>query len=256
MADAGLVCDTEIIDDGKLHRFTVAGDRPKSLNGWYVLFNDSIPAGEFGSWKTGEQQTWCSKERNALTSEELNEIDRRRKESAEIREAKQESKREAAAALANEIWSNSQPAPDDYAYLVAKQISANSARISSDFPSITETVMVIPIRKDKRIVSIQAIMPDGQKRFLSGGEKKGCYSTIGKITPTIAICEGFSTGASIHEATGLAVIVALDAGNMPSVAKSMRENFPIMNSLSAPMLMRIIKDRKRVVWHHRYAMAG
>jgi len=226
MADAGIVCDAEIIDDGKLHRFTIDGDRAKSLNGWYVLHSDGIPAGEFGSWKTGRQVTWCSRERNTLTSAELNEIDKRREESAAIREAEQAAKNEAAAMLAGEIWANSQPAPNDYPYLVAKNISTNGARITENFPNTQQSVLVIPIRQDKRIVSLQAILPDGQKRFLSGGKKQGCYSTIGKITPTIAICEGFSTGASIHESTGLAVIVALDAGNLPEVAKVMRKKFP------------------------------
>ena len=226
MADAGIVCDTEIIDDGKLHRFTIEGDRAKSLNGWYVLHSDGIPAGEFGSWKTGQQVTWCSKERNTLTSAELNDIDKRRKDSAAIQEQEAIEKHEAAATLANEIWAGSEPAPSDYPYLSAKGIAASGSRVSGVFPNISGLALVIPIRKDKRIVSLQAILPDGQKRFLSGGEKRGCYSTIGKITPTIAICEGFSTGASIHEATGLAVIVALDAGNLPEVAKVMRKKFP------------------------------
>src|SRR4029077_3652045 len=41
-------------------------------------------------------------------------------------------------------------------------------------------------------------------------------------TPTMAIAEGFATGASIHEATGLGVIVAFDAGNLLAVARGLR----------------------------------
>lgn len=226
MLDAGIGCDADIIDDGVLHRFTVAGDKPRSLNGWYVLFPDGIPAGEFGSWKTGQTVTWCSRERNTLTSAELNDIDKRRKESAAIREAEQEAKHEAAAQLANEIWSASQPASSEYPYLVNKGVQPCGARCTDRFPNVDGQVLIIPIRKDKRIVSLQAIMADGQKRFLAGGEKKGCYSTIGKIGKTIAICEGFSTGSSIHQATGFAVVVALDAGNLLPVSVAMREKFP------------------------------
>jgi len=40
------------------------------------------------------------------------------------------------------------------------------------------------------------------------------------------VCEGYATGATIHEATGLAVIVAFDAGNLLPVARFFREKKP------------------------------
>ena len=40
------------------------------------------------------------------------------------------------------------------------------------------------------------------------------------------ICEGYATGASIHEATGHAVICAMNSGNLSEVAKSARELWP------------------------------
>ena len=40
------------------------------------------------------------------------------------------------------------------------------------------------------------------------------------------ICEGYATGASIHEATGHAVICAMNSGNLSEVAKAARELWP------------------------------
>lgn len=52
----------DIIADGDIHRFRDERDRPGTRNGWYVLHTDGIPAGAFGSWKTGEHHTWCIRE--------------------------------------------------------------------------------------------------------------------------------------------------------------------------------------------------
>ena len=65
---------------------------------------------------------------------------------------------------------------------------------------------------------------------------KGGYFVIGDIptTPdTIIICEGWSTGSAIHEATGRAVVVAFSATNLMPVAKHWRAKFPIANIIIA-----------------------
>ena len=40
------------------------------------------------------------------------------------------------------------------------------------------------------------------------------------------IAEGYATGASVHEATGQAVVVAFDAGNLEPVAEAIRRKYP------------------------------
>ena len=82
MAAAGLVpVRHSIVADGRLHRFRVDGDKVGRENGWYVLFLDGIPAGSFGSWKTGESHSWCFKSAHELTPEER-EANRKRMEAA------------------------------------------------------------------------------------------------------------------------------------------------------------------------------
>ena len=50
----------------------------------------------------------------------------------------------------------------------------------------------------------------------------GCYYLIGTIDDILCVCEGFATGASVHEVTGHAVAVAFNAGNLKPVAEAMR----------------------------------
>ena len=69
------------------------------------------------------------------------------------------------------------------------------------------------------------------KRPLTGGEKQGCHYRIDKADSAahegiLIVCEGFATGASIHEATGQPVAVAFDSGNLEPVAKSLRKLYP------------------------------
>ena len=47
---------------------------------------------------------------------------------------------------------------------------------------------------------------------------KGCYHGIGKPDGVLIVFEGYATGASIHEATGQAVALAFNAGNLEAVA--------------------------------------
>ena len=50
--------------------------------------------------------------------------------------------------------------------------------------------------------------------------------TLGEPTPTRIIAEGFSTGVSIHEATGHCVHIAFFCHNLKSVAESIRKAHP------------------------------
>ena len=86
-------------------------------------------------------------------------------------------------------------------------------------PRIYKESIIIPvIGKDCDIVSIQFIGPDGFKKFLKDGKVAGGRFEIpGEGEPLL--CEGFATGASIHEATGRPVVIAFNAGNLEKVAE-------------------------------------
>jgi putative DNA primase/helicase len=58
---------------------------------------------------------------------------------------------------------------------------------------------------------------------------RGCYFPLGsKPQGFLIVCEGFATGASIHEATGLPVAVAFNAGNLGLVAAALHKAYPAL----------------------------
>jgi phage/plasmid primase-like uncharacterized protein len=103
--------------------------------------------------------------------------------------------------------------------------TSKAKQITSTIPGyrLVSDIYRDPITNSKNeIVNLQFISDDGTKRCLKGGQKKGCYFIIGTDSTTIYICEGYATGASLHEHTGSMVVIALDAGNMESVAKRIK----------------------------------
>lgn len=223
--DAGIAIDEpeHIVADGKLTRFHVEGDRHRSRNGWCVLFDDAGGvAGSFGHWRTGTTGTWRMG-RGRLTDAER---ERLREATAKVmrrHEAERAKRAEAAAARAVRLWSQAASPDPAHPYLVRKKIEAHGIRQLNKR-------LVIPLRDvDHKLWSLEFVSPDGTKRFLSGGRKRGCYFGMGCVTPErgeFCIAEGFATGASIHEATGKAVAVAFDAGNLDPVARVLRGKFP------------------------------
>ncbi len=120
---------------------------------------------------------------------------------------------------------------DAHPYLTKKGIRPHGCRVYRGGFAIAgmrcDGALVLPIRNsDGEIRSLQFIAENGDKRYLPNGEKSGAYCSIGKPSGTICIAEGFATAASIHEATGHAVAVAFDAGNLLAVSKTIKEKFP------------------------------
>lgn len=213
MNTAGIQYFGEIIPDGKLHRFHVDGQKRGTLNGAYVLHGDGCPAGYFQDYTTGLSQTWrLNGHKVAYDAAKIEEARQRRE--AERLQAHQK-----AAETAAYIWRSAEPAAS-HPYLTKKRIQPHGTRIY-------KAALVVPIHNEAdRLVNLQFIAADGTKRFLSGGRKRGCFFTIGDLTDTALICEGFATGASLHEETGQRVVVAFDAGNLLPVSRNIRELSP------------------------------
>jgi putative DNA primase/helicase len=243
IAAAGLTPPDSIIADGKIHRFTTNGKRSDDA-GRYVLHLDGLPAGWFGDYRTGLNQTWCSIERNAQTPEQQKQYATLLKSMQNARHREKKAEHDAAAGMAQTIWAASTPIDDAAAhgYLVKKGIQAHGARLFDTdaarahcgrlSPVLSGRLLVIPMRNAAgELRSLQFITADGTKRPLTGGEKQGCHYRIERTDSAaqggiLIVCEGFATGASIHEATGQSVAVAFDSGNLEPVAKSLRKLYP------------------------------
>jgi putative DNA primase/helicase len=210
--------------DGKIHRYRAAGDKPGSYNAWYVLHSYPLLAGAFGSWKTGESHTWCEKRAgNPPTAAERAELQRQMKAAQAARTAElgnvQASARERAATL----WATAHPATNAHPYLKRKQIGAYGIRQLRD-------MLVIAARDvNGQLHTLQFISPDGSKRFLTGGRITGCYFAIGRPVESLLLCEGLATASTLYQATGRAVAVAFNCGNLMAVAKALRMKFPALH---------------------------
>lgn len=207
-----------IVLDGNIHRFAVEGDKGRETAGWYVGFDDNIPAGIFGSWRGGFEQRWRADIGHELSPEELAAYEARIAEAIAIKEAERRRYYEQIASAVRKILENVLPASPEHPYLTRKRVGVYGIYQTGDGR------IMLPVVEDGDVVSAQYIDADGTKQFHGGGEIKGGYFPIGPIPPqgTVYVAEGYATAASIYEATGKTTIVALNAGNMPSVAKWLR----------------------------------
>jgi len=208
--------------DGVLERFRVTGDKPGSSNGWCVLYGGAMPAGGFGSWRSGASHWWRAEARANISPAERAVQRRRLQEVRLARDAEQARVREIAVDKAARLWKLARPANDDHPYASRKRIRPYGARQLRD-------MLVVPARDvNGTLQSLQFIGADGAKRFLTGGRIAGCYCSIGRPEGQLLLGEGFATCCTLFEATGQAVAVCFHAGNLEPVALALRRKFPRM----------------------------
>jgi phage/plasmid primase-like uncharacterized protein len=229
LADAirasGLESPSEIILDGKIHRFRSGskgsgghGDK----TGWYIAFSDGIPAGRFGCWRAGIEASWrADVGRKPSPSEEIAHI-RRMTEAKAARDAALAVQREVKAQTVETIWNDCTGAHPDHPYLRRKGIQPLGARVTGDGR------LVVPLyQQDGSISSVQYIDQEGGKLYHSGAQTGGCSWMIGTLDEpgTLYVAEGFATAATIHEATRRPVVVAYSASNLVPVTGQLRDRY-------------------------------
>lgn len=136
-------------------------------------------------------------------------------------EAQLHDKQTAAARQAALLWQHGKPVDRLHTYLQTKQVEPFGLR------QISHGRLAVPLVMGGRLVNLQIIDGQGNKRFLAGGRVQGCYCPLGKVQDgaRLYICEGWATGATLHHHTGAPVVCALNAGNLKPVALAMRERF-------------------------------
>ena len=222
MAAAGLAPHKaiELTADGKIHRYRGPGDKSGALNWWYVLNGGPEPFGAFGSWRTGETHTWRAASSKPLTPAEQAAMAQRMKTMRQAQAQALEVVHAEARTKAQKLWGRAHWATNKHPYLERKQVHAYGIKVLNN-------MLVIPARDVSGMLhTLQFISADGSKRFLTGGRKAGCYFAIGKPVDRLLLTEGLATGSTLHEATGAAVAVCFDCGNLLAVARALRGKFP------------------------------
>lgn len=233
MFDAGLTPPSVIEADGQLHRYQVDGDKAGSRNGWYALHLDGRAAGVFGSWRTGLRSTWAADGKRMNPSER--ESFARLIEAARLKaQAERRAEHEARAIEARSEWAICSPADPAHPYLIRKDVKPHNLRQRAG-------LLIVPLFDIYgQQWNLQRIAADGGKRF-KPGRAGGLFSPIGDFTDprTILICEGWATGATLHQEAEHPVLCAMNAGNLLSVAKAVRSAWA-----SADLVICADNDRK------------
>lgn len=221
---SGLGDPGQIAADGEIHRFSTADDKHGGKSGWYSLHLDGLPAGIFGSWREGSTQTWCSVSRDRLTPAQRADIRRMVDATKAKRAAEIATRHAAAASKANRQWDSASPANPNHPYLLKKAVKPHGVRQQG-------IALLVPVFVGADLVSLQTIMPDGGKRFMSNGRMSGGSYLIDDATrrAEVLIAEGYATAATLHEEIGAACYVAFNAGNLLAVARTVRHLHPAGN---------------------------
>ena len=236
LQDAELDPETPLVI-GERTRCRAKGDTGKAKTGFYVIYEHrnedrTFYAGAFGSWREGEKGSFHKlKPVGGRMTAEDREVIKARVEAAKKKEAAKQAARHARAGRrAAGIW-KTLPERGRSAYLERKQVTALGLRFGRK-----PGTALVPMRNlHDHIVGMQILFdePDADglsKRYWPPGlQKEGAFHLIGphpEPGEAVLLCEGYATGASLHMATGLCVVVAYDAGNLLPVGKAMRERYP------------------------------
>ncbi len=216
---AGLRPDP-LLADGILHRCPVEG-KPHAQDGAYVLHLDFPASGWWLNYRTGEAGKWKAKLGRKPSKAEQQALKNRIETDSRTRLEEKAKRQTEAAEAARKILAEA-PECTEHAYLSGKGLKpCPGLKLAHD-----GRLMVPVYGSDGKLVSLQYIANDGEKRFLTGGRKKGGFFVIkGKFSP-LFICEGVATGLSIGESTKGTVLCAFDAGNLEPVAAFVRQKFP------------------------------
>jgi len=208
----------ELVYDGTIQRFKKEGD--DKSNSWYVGYrNGGFETGAFGCWKLGVNETFCSKEVSDFTPAEKKDYAIKQSEMRKLQEVNTTAKNQEAETSVNDRWSSGNLV-DSHQYLSDKGVISYDLRVDRG------SLLVPLFNIEGEMLNIQSINPNGDKYFAKGAKKKGCFYLLGEVTDTIIFCEGYSTGASIFEATKIAVAICFDAGNLMSVALELSTKHP------------------------------
>ncbi|MFZ3896705.1 LPD7 domain-containing protein [Salmonella enterica] len=225
LEDAGFILDGEPQMDGKKHRVSTVDDRGGQKSGVYVGYLDGVPAGWYQDHRIhSEPQKWKATG-NRIDPEaqaHLKAVAAQRKIERDQAQARQYDHNAHRSQQAASLMPN---ANGQEQYLVNKGVKA--------FPGVKTDKrgrVVIPLQNEKdEIRTLQRISGNGFKSLKKNGQKSGSYFVVGgelKNGDPILYAEGYSTSATISEATGRPVVMTVDAGNMPTVAAKLLEKYP------------------------------
>ncbi|WP_373561859.1 LPD7 domain-containing protein [Pseudomonas syringae] len=228
LTQAGLVVKGMPVMDGSRQRVATVDDKHGKKSGVYCGFLDRRPAGWFINYHRADSPkdvtNW------AATGGESDPITRLHIR-AGAKQAQEDAARDRAVTYAKQTLAAKRlydrlPAADPaHPYLVRKGIPPT--------PDIRQTrngALVVPFfNASGTFKTLQYIPPEGEKFLFKDAPKQEHFLVVGgpldPVNP-ILYAEGYATARSLNLATGLPVVMTIDAGNMVAVAKVLHQQYP------------------------------
>lgn len=217
------------IEPGRIFRCRAEGKKT-GYPGWGVIHMnpDGTAGGCIGNHVNGDKHKVfygrSGEHRNYhdLTPDERAAFQKMIDEAKAKAEADQKARYDKTAAAALRIWNKAKPADPGHQYAKDKGINLYDARQTG------KTLLIPRYNAAGRLMSLQYIYPDGFKKNQTDGQTTGGFVIIGDPakSDTIYDCEGYATGATLHQATGQAVAVAFTANNLDAVTGIMKKRYP------------------------------
>ncbi|GGJ46262.1 LPD7 domain-containing protein [Pseudomonas avellanae] len=228
LTQAGLVVKGMPVMNGSRQRVATVDDKHGKKSGVYCGFLDRRPAGWFINYHRADSPkdvtNW------AATGGESDPITRLHIR-AGAKQAQEDAARDRAVTYAKQTLAAKRlydrlPAADPaHPYLVRKGIPPT--------PDIRQTrngALVVPFfNASGTFKTLQYIPPEGEKFLFKDAPKQEHFLVVGgpldPVNP-ILYAEGYATARSLNLATGLPVVMTIDAGNMVAVAKVLHQQYP------------------------------
>ncbi|EJU1898056.1 DNA primase [Escherichia coli] len=224
LENAGLVLEKDPEMDGEIHRVPTRDDRRGTQSGAYKAYLDGRPSGWYRDYRSADNSptTWTFSRAENIDPLARLHLKASAQQNRDEKERKLQQQYNKQAGYARS-YLNGLPQATAHEYLTRKGIrAAPGVRLNN------KNELVIPFSNGRgEIRSYQRIPVTGGKdaRILKGSEKSGNWFAFG--TPEngrpLLFAEGYATAASLHEATGLPVLMTIDADNMINVAKNARK---------------------------------
>ena len=210
-----------IVDSLQLDRWipTPTEDHPRKHNGRYKFLGN-----------VGFVQNWATMEKPAVWFADGHTMDSPQIQKS-INDSRMRQAESADKAAKKAGWILHQTELKTHPYLASKGFPEEQGNV---WTKDGQDLLVIPMRIDTRLVGVQLIDHEGNKKFLHGQTTKGAsFCMNAKGIPIF--CEGYATALSIREcmkASNIkyAIYVCFSASNMKHIARTVGDGFIVADN--------------------------
>jgi putative DNA primase/helicase len=233
LTQAGLIVKGMPLMDGARQRVATIDDKHGKQSGVYCGFLDRRPGGWFINYHRADSAkavtNWSATggESDPITSLHIRAAARQSQDDVGRERAAVQA---AAAAAAKQLYDRLPAADPAHPYLVRKGIPP-----TPDLRQTRNGALVVPFfNAEGMFKTLQYIPPEGEKYLFENAPKQEHFLVVGgSLDPAqpILYAEGYATARSLNLATGLPVVMTIDAGNMVAVAKVLHQQYPTARHL-------------------------